>query len=254
MKYLMSSLTLSLGILATGAIQANENLKPMRYNVTVGYEHLLDAEDNNPNLYDQPYLVLGHSTFADWGSLTGWLRLENPLDTAENQQGKDAGATTKVWLKLDHNLGKTPFNFWAQSFTCANKPWMEQNLYLGASYDVSVGKLKGTAGLGMHYGFGSFSPTGASFNGVTGGAVTVLLGYPIDNNWFAKFYYEAQFGRSDEHEQTFGYEDYGHQAVIGLDYRINSDWVIGGLYKHRQSWGGSLNKGGELMFEAGYNF
>ncbi|MGI2261677.1 outer membrane protein OmpK [Shewanella sp. GXUN23E] len=254
MKTSVNAITLMMVILGLSSAQAHAEVIAQQNTVLVGYEYLLNAEDKNPNLYDQPYLVLANTTVADWGSVTGWLRLENPLDTAKNQQDKDAGATTKVWLKLDYNLGSSPFNLWVQSFTNANEACTEQNLYLGASYDVLVGKLKGTVGVGLHYGYGSFSPTGASFHALTGGAVTVMLGYPITPHWFAKFYYESQFNRSDEHRQTFNYDSYGHQAVLGLDYRFNEHWTLGTLYKHRQSWGGALNGGGEVMLEAGYHF
>ena len=250
----LSSSTLAV-LLAIGSISsASAEVLFQQNNVIVGYEYLLDAEDKNPNLYDQAYFVLGHTTIADWGSATGWLRFENPLDGSENQQGKDAGATTKAWLKIDYNLGDLPFNLWLQSFICANKPWMEQNFYLGGSYDVAYGKLKGTIGLGMQYAYGSFSPTGKSFNGSSGGATTIMLGYPLTSNWFAKVYYEAQFNRSDEQREVFGYDSYGHQAVVGIDYRFNSHLFVSTLYKHRKSWGGALNGGGEMLFELGYNF
>ncbi|MDR8525646.1 outer membrane protein OmpK [Shewanella fidelis] len=252
MKLSTIAALVALGSASIGS--ANAEVLFQQNNIIVGYEYLLDAEDKNPNLYDQAHLILGHTTIADWGSMTGWLRFENPLDSAENQQGVDAGATTKAWLKLDYNLGDSPFNIWGQSFTCANKPWMEQNFYLGGSYDVSLGKLKGTIGLGMQYAYGSFSPTGKSFNGASGGATTIMLGYPLTSEWFAKAYYEAQFDRSDEHREVFGFDSYGHQAIIGIDYRFNSQFFVSTLYKHRKSWGGALNGGGELLFEAGYNF
>lgn len=223
-------------------------------NIIVGYEHLLDAEGNNPNLYDQPYLVLGHSTSAHWGDITGWVRLENPTNSANNQNGVDAGSTTKIWLKIDYNISESPFNIWSQSFTNANKTVVEQDVYLGASYDIKFGKLKGTFGLGMQYAYGSFTPTGKSFNGVSGAATTLVLGYPITPEWFTKLYYEAQFNRSAEHKDVLSYDSYGHQLVLGIDYRFNPQFFVGTSYKHRQSWGGAINDGGEIFFEAGYTF
>lgn len=250
----ISKIGLAVALVLGGSHAAQAEVHFQQNAVIVGYELLLDAEDNNPNLFDQGYAQIAHTTVADWGTVTGWLRFENPFDTAENQQGKDGGATTKAWVKLDYNLGETPFNVWFQSFTAANTPCVEQNFYFGGSYDVAFGKLKGTMGLGLQHAFGSFSPTGQSFNGTSGGAAVVMLGYPVDNHWFAKFYYEAQFERSDEHRQTLQYDSYGHQAVVGLDYRVNRHWFVGTSYKHRQSWGGAKNDGGELFFEGGYNF
>lgn len=246
------STTLALGFGCTSF--ANAAVIHQNNNVIIGYEYLLDAEDNNPNLFDQPYIVLGNTTIADWGSAVGWLRFENPTDSAENQQGNDGGATTKAWLKLDYNIGDLPFNFWFQSFTSGNKAAFEQDFYLGGSYDVNIGKLKGTFGLGMQYAYASFSPTDKSFNGSSGYATTLMLKYPLTANITSKLYYEAQFERSDEHRDVLGYESYGHQAVVGLDYNFTSQLFAGIQYKHRQSWGGALNDGGELFFEAGYNF
>ncbi|MGL5664579.1 MAG: outer membrane protein OmpK [Shewanella sp.] len=251
--YILKSIVLSASTLA----MVNFAVADVIYqnnNIIVGYEYLLDAEDNNPNLYDQPYLVLSNTTIADWGSAIGWLRFENPTDSAENQQGKDAGATTKVWLKLDHNIADTPFNFWFQSFTNLGKVAEEQNFYIGGSYDVNWGKLKGTIGVGMQYAYGSFAPTGKSFNGSSGFATTILFKYPLKDNLISKYYYEAQFERSGEHRDVLGYDSYGHQAVIGLDYYITPKFFVGTQYKHRKNWGGALNDGGELFFEAGYNF
>ncbi|MGX2952518.1 hypothetical protein ACWAU3_05190 [Shewanella sp. JL219SE-S6] len=79
--------------------------------IKVGYEHLLDAKDNNPNLYSQSYLSFTNTTRASWGDFAAWLTLENPLDDNDNQQGNKAGATVKSWLKLDYNLGDTPLIF-----------------------------------------------------------------------------------------------------------------------------------------------
>lgn len=211
-------------------------------NIIVGYEFLLDAEENNPNLYDQPYFILGHSTSADWGNIAGWLRLENPTDSANTQQGTDAGSATKVWLKLDYNIGQSPFNTWVQSFTSSNKAAVEQDIYLGASYDINYAKIKGSFGLGMQYAYGSFAPTGKSFNGISGVGITLILGYPITPEWFTKLYYEAQIGRSTEHKDVLSYESYGHQFVLGIDYLLQPQLFASFLYKHRHSWGGADRK------------
>lgn len=245
---------LSLCVAFGGINIANAEVLYQNNNVVVGYEYLLDAEDNNPNLYDQAYVVLSNTTIADWGSALGWLRFENPLDSAENQQGQDAGATTKAWLKLDYNLGDSPFNIWVQSFTNASTPSVEQNFYYGGSYDINLGKLKGTFGLGLNHTYASFSPTHISFTGSSGFATTLMVKYPLTDNVISKLYYEGQFDRSNGHRSVYGYESYGHQAVIGLDYMLTPSFFVGTQYKHRKSWGGALNDGGELFFEAGYNF
>ncbi|SDI31499.1 Nucleoside-specific channel-forming protein, Tsx [Ferrimonas sediminum] len=250
-KTTLSMIVLS-GLLSTPASHAQ--VFNQVNSVKVGYELLLDAEDNNPNLYDQPYLSFQHFTLADWGSIAGWLRLENPTDSAENQQGKDAGATTKTWLKLDFNLGKSPFNLWAQSYTMGNKTCTEEDFYFGASYDLAYGKLKGTVGLGGHYGWGTFNPTGKSYNGMNGGAAHLLLVYPLANRLSGKIYYETQFGRSEEMKQTLIYNSYGHMLVVGANYYFAEKLWAGASYRHRKSWGGAKNDGGNLFFDLGYRF
>lgn len=222
--------------------------------VKVGYELLLDAEDKNPNLYDQPYLSFQHFTLADWGSVAGWLRLENPLDSAENQQGQDAGATTKTWMRLDYNLGTSPFNLWFQSFTLGNNICTEEDIYLGLSYDISYGKLKGSFGVGGHYGWGSLSPTGKTYNGMNGIATNLLLRYQFTPKLMGKLYYENQFGRSKEMKQTLIYDDTGHQLILGANYSLSKQLWVGASYRYRNSWGGAKDQGGNMFFDLGYRF
>ena len=71
----LSSSTLAV-LLAIGSISsASAEVLFQQNNVIVGYEYLLDAEDKNPNLYDQAYFVLGHTIFiviAVWALIRSW--------------------------------------------------------------------------------------------------------------------------------------------------------------------------------------
>jgi len=233
----------------------NKQLVKQVNTVVVGYElQTSNSKDNNPAVYDQPYLSFQHTTMASWGSATGWLTLDNPLDSAENQKGDDAGSTVRAWLKLDHNIGDSPYNIWFQSFTMSNSICSQEDLYLGISRDILFGPLRGTFGVGAHYGWGAFNPASASYNGMNGVATSLLLGYPISNNLVAKLFYEAQFARSEELKQTFGFEDYGHLAAIGLDYHFDKKLWVGTSFRHRKSWGPVKDNGGNFFFEAGYKF
>ncbi|MGI3004355.1 outer membrane protein OmpK [Shewanella algae] len=222
--------------------------------IKVGYEHLLDVKDNNPNLYSQSYLSFTNATRASWGEFAAWLTLENPLDNHENQQGNKAGATVKSWLKLDYNLGDSPFNLWLQSFTANNDNRTEENFYYGLSYDVNWHKLRGSIAMGAHYGWGKLNATQNSFNGSSGYAAVVQLGYPLNEKLFAKLYAETQFERSEEHTTTFRSRDSGYQAILALDYHFISNAFASVAYKYRDAWGGATHHGGELLFELGYNF
>ncbi|WP_028114362.1 outer membrane protein OmpK [Ferrimonas kyonanensis] len=222
--------------------------------VRVGYQTLLDAEDKNANRYDQGYLAYYHTTLADWGSALGWLWLENPLDNADNQQGDDAGATTKGWLKIDYALGDTPFNLWLQSFFMGNTTCMEQNLYFGGSYSIRADNLNGTFGLGANYSYGSFRPANSSFNGANGYAAVVALAYNLTPSLVARGYYEAQFDRDDEFQTALGYDQFGYQVQLGVDYHINSRLMLSSSYMYLDSWGATKRDGGEMLFELGVKF
>ncbi|USD39645.1 hypothetical protein J8Z22_02175 [Ferrimonas sp. SCSIO 43195] len=251
MNTVRSGLALAMGLLL--AQPALADVKVQRTSVKVGYDTLLSA-DKNKNLGDQGYLVVNHMTVSDWGSFIGWFRFENPLDSAENQLGKDLGPATKTWMKLDYGLGESPFNLWLQSFTLAKSTAVEENFYLGLSYDLSYGKLLGTVSMGAQYAYGSFSPTKESFSGISGMATSLMLGYKLTPKLIGKFYYIGQFFRSDDHQNTFGYDSYGHQLITGVEYHVNKRVFVGTSYKHRKSWGGALEAGDELLFEAGYKF
>ncbi|WP_420789045.1 outer membrane protein OmpK [Shewanella algae] len=222
--------------------------------IKVGYEHLLDAKDNNPNLYSQSYLSFTNTTRASWGDFAAWLTLENPLDDNDNQQGNKAGATVKSWLKLDYNLGDIPFNLWLQSFTANNKNRTEENFYYGLSYDIQWQKLKGTMAIGAHYAWGDMDASQQDFNSSSGYAAMVQLAYPLTQELLGKFYFETQFDRSDEQVATFLYRDSGYQAILGLDYQFLPQASASLAYKYRDAWGGSIHHGGELLFELGYQF
>ncbi|WP_246033061.1 outer membrane protein OmpK [Shewanella canadensis] len=224
--------------------------------VGIGYEYMIgDMGDDNPTQQDQEYFRFTNVTVADWGSMIGWLKFENPTDTAEAGVG-DGYVTTKAWLKLDYSLGNTPFNAWVQSFTVGNKATFEENLYLGGSYDVNLGPVKGTAGLGAMYAYGSMHEgpnAGASFAGFSGYAAVLQLKMPLSKSLTAKFYYEGQFDRSSEH-QSIGYKDYGYQAIACIDYKLPSAMLASLSYKHRENWGGVKAEGGIVFAEVSYSF
>ncbi|QFU25002.1 outer membrane protein OmpK [Shewanella eurypsychrophilus] len=224
--------------------------------VSTGYEALVgDAADNNPTQQDQIFARVASVTVADWGSAIGWLKFENFAEGAEAGNG-ESYVTTKAWMKVDKNIGDTPFNLWIQSFTIGNQATFEENLYLGASYDVGLGPVKGTVGLGAQYAYGHMSQgpaNGYSFASMSGYALVLQLGMPMTKELSAKLYYEGQFNRSEEH-QALGYDDTGFQAAVGAVYKLPLGFTTELVYKYRDNWGGLKDTGGLLFAEVSYSF
>lgn len=224
----------------------------------LGYKaHTSSTKDDNGGAYDQPFVKITHFNKADWGTLLAYLKLENPGEIADAQHGKDGKLTVKNLMIIDKQIGDTAYNWWLQNFLVSNRTVMEDNLYLGLTTNRKFDKLFINAGAGLNYSAAHFDPTGASFDGISGGAVVINAIYPMQAfnlKHRLSVNYEGQFARDDEHKSTLGYDSYGHQIITTFKTSL-TDTVYTKLHlTHFDSWGSSPNDGIEYGVAIGFNF
>ncbi|HAY95542.1 outer membrane protein OmpK, partial [Shewanella sp.] len=164
-------------IIFSGSVYADVN----KTSVDLGYKfYTSDAKNDNPGVFNQPFVKLNHLGIADWGTYFANLKLENPAEIAENQKNLDGKTTIKSLLILENKLGESQFNFWTQNFISASETLVEDNLYLGITHNAKIQNLSLNYGIGLNYTIGSFSPTSEKFNDLSGYAVVLNAKYPFE--------------------------------------------------------------------------
>lgn len=102
-------------ILFSGSVYADIN----KTSVDLGYKfYTSDTKDDNPGVFNQPFVKLNHLGIADWGTYFANLKLENPAEIAENQKHVDGKTTIKSLLILENKLGESQFNFDSELYLC----------------------------------------------------------------------------------------------------------------------------------------
>ncbi|WP_345875274.1 outer membrane protein OmpK [Shewanella algae] len=254
----MSSKWLLSGVALAMAFSANVQADVTKTSLDLGYKfYTSDTKDDNPGVFNQPFLKLNHLGLADWGSYFANIKLENPGEVAENQKNEDGKTTLKSLAIIEHKLGESGFNFWAQNFISASETLVEDNLYLGVTHNSKFGDLALNYGVGFNYTFGHFSPTDENFNDISGYALVLNAKYPLS---FAglkhnlSVNYEAQIDRDEEHQKLFSYDSYGHQIILGWQTQF-TDAFYGKLHLTQyDSWGAQYNDGIEYGLAFGYQF
>ncbi|USD38124.1 MULTISPECIES: outer membrane protein OmpK [Ferrimonas] len=224
----------------------------------LGYKaYTSDTRDDNAGAYNQPFLKLSHFNKADWGTLFAYVKLENPGEVKDAQHGADGKLTVKSLAIVDKQIGSSNHNLWMQNFLSSNRTVMEDNLYLGLTTNQKFNGLFINAGIGINYSAASFSPTNASFDGLSGGAAVINARYPFalaGLKHSLTVNYEGQFGRDDEHKQTLGYDSYGHQLITTLKTNLTESLYTKLHLTQFDSWGATPNDGIEYGIAIGMSF
>ncbi|WP_028109163.1 outer membrane protein OmpK [Ferrimonas futtsuensis] len=243
-------LTAAIALVATPVLSATS--------LDIGYKaYTSDTKDDNRGAYDQPFFKLSHFNKADWGTLFAYVKLENPGEVKDAQHGADGKLTVKSLTIVDKQIGDSAYNWWLQNFLVSNRTVMEDNLYLGFTTNRKYGQLFINAGLGINYSAASFSPTSASFDGLSGGAAVINARYPLQFlglKHSLSLNYEGQFGRDDEHKATLGYDSYGHQIITTLKTSLGEGIYTKLHLTQFDSWGATPNDGIEYGLAIGFSF
>jgi hypothetical protein len=241
-------------IFVSGSVYADVN----KTSVDLGYKfYTNDTKNDNPGVFNQPFVKLNHLGIADWGSYFANVKLENPAELAENQKNIDGKTTIKSLMIIENRLGESQFNFWTQNFVSASETLVEDNLYFGLTHNAKFKDLSLNYGVGLNYTFGNFSPTSAKFNDLSGYAVVLNAKYPFDFlgfNHSLSLNYEAQIDRDEVHQELFSYNSYGHQIITTIQTKL-TDSIYSKLHlTHYDSWGSQYNDGLEYGISIGYQF
>ncbi len=240
---------LALPLLAQASVSATR--------VELGYKaHSGATLARNPGAFDQPFLQLDFSLAEDWGRLFSTSKLENPGRWARDQSGQPGRMTFKSLNVLEPKLGDSDYHLLLQNFISASSSSVEDNVYLGATRDLSWGPASLSVGAGWHYTASSFRATDLAYTGPSGYFALVNLRYPFSllghSNAFS-IAYNGQFDRAGAHQAVFRYQDYGHQLVNTLKTEL-TDRLYTKLYlTHLDSIGATPFGNLEYGFAIGLN-
>ena len=245
-------------LLSTIFISASAYADVTKTSVDLGYKFYTEStKDDNPGVFNQPFVKLNHLGIADWGTYFANIKLENPAELAENQKNQDGKTTLKSLMILENQLGESNFNFWTQNFISASETLVEDNLYLGLTHNTKFKSLSLNYGVGFNYTFGNFSPTSEKFNDLSGYALVVNAKYPFEllgAKHSLSLNYEAQIDRDKAHQELFSYESYGHQIITTLQTNLTDSIYTKLHLTHYDSWGAQYNDGIEYGVSVGYQF
>ncbi|WP_076411890.1 outer membrane protein OmpK [Shewanella sp. UCD-KL12] len=226
--------------------------------VDIGYKaYTSDTKDDNGGAYDQPFVKLTHFNKADWGTLLAYIKLENPGEVKDAQHDADGKLTVKSLIIVDKQISDSKYNFWMQNFLVSNRTVMEDNLYLGVTTNRKYGDLFLNAGAGVNYSAASLTPTGESFDGISGYAAVINARYPFSAlglKHSLSVNYEGQFDRDEQHMSTLGYASYGHQLITTLKTSMTDSFYTKLHMTHFDSWGSTANDGIEYGVAVGFTF
>ncbi|WP_068544930.1 outer membrane protein OmpK [Thalassotalea crassostreae] len=203
------------------------------------------------------YLEVEGGAGFDWGDVYGFFDLEN----AENSRTEGANDTSgfRIAMKgsIAVNIGESNWNLYSHfySFTEASGGFFDQNLVIGASYDIFTESgfwIKPF--LGVHIENQTYAGSGT--NGYMGGWV---LGYDFqlfEQKFTVSQWHETEFGRKDQFRSNGvgTLSDTGQNGAVALWWHISQSVTTGLQYRYADHKLGTAAYHDAIIYTAKYNF
>lgn len=223
--------------------------------------HTGSTLDDNKGAYDYVGLNWVHVSLNEWGEFVSVLEYQNGFAQSENQFGEKQDSMTRAVIEVNRNIGDTNFNFFAFNFLAAGNVVVENNTYLGASYDLNISGWNIRPVLAWNHTFGH-SDVGepnrkTSMSGNAGGAALLTIKKPFSvasQDFVFAASYEGQFARTDDYMEVYGKEDYGHVAWVGVDWKVSESVTPWIKYRMWDNWAAYSNDGAAIQVGVGYSF
>ena len=209
------------------------------------------------------YLEVEGGAGYDWGDVYGFFDLENPQNVEnEGQFSEDAFATDgfRIALKgsIAVNIGKSNWNLYSHfySFSEAAGGFYDQNLVIGASYDVFTDSgfwIKPF--LGVHIENQTFNGSGT--NGFMGGWVLGWDFQLMEQKFTVSQWHETEFAREDQFRGNgtiYTLSDTGQNGAVALWWHMTSTFTAGLQYRYADHKLGTAAFHDAAIFTAKYNF
>ncbi|QQX80877.1 hypothetical protein JK628_03095 [Shewanella sp. KX20019] len=238
--------------------------------------HISDVGNSQaPVKYNKAGLNFNQFSKYDWG---GWLLGIDAVDPFATGASNDfldsinAGAYAEYRIRstIHKDIGDSNFNWWMYNFMVANQFMLENNNYIGFSYDLEFAGFQIKPAIGYNITVNTNNPNsntqkyGITVNGetevITSYVATAIIFRPFsvgDYTFFFKGYYEGQFQRDSEYNAYAGQindEEYGHQIRLGLQFPISQKLSAGITFVDKLNFGGYGEDGEVIEFNLEYNF
>lgn len=208
------------------------------------------------------YLELEGGAGYDWGDVYGFVDLENAENSRQKgQYSEDANDTSGFRIaakgSIAANIGKTNWNLYSHiySFTEASSGFYDQNLVIGASYDIfTESGFWMKPFLGVH--IENQSAAGSGTNGYMTGWV---LGYDFqigEHKFSVNQWHETEFGRKDQFRFNgiSQLDSVGQNGAVSAWWHMNKNVTAGIQYRYADHKLGTTTYHDALIYTLKYNF
>jgi len=252
-----SFFTLALLCLLLNANEDKNTLVPNYYfvNNSINYLDWSSSTEKNTAQEDFAYLELEGGAGWDWGQFYGFIDIENPSSSYDDEPAKNLRIVLKPILDI---YIKNNFAFHIQTFYLNSKSFYVNSLVTGVSYLYTTDfGLWFTPFIGAHYQSSTYY---SGFNGYTFGW-SFNYDFTISSQSFYIFnWHEIEFSRAKE-----GYEledatpigdgkSYGTNGALSVWWKINQHIHTGLQYRYAKYKLGSSAYQSGIIYTAKYYY
>lgn len=241
-------------------------------------EHLSDIGANSEAITKQNRQIYkaSRNTIYSWGRINTALHFDDPFKSGSSNsfldaEGIGAYAGVRAFNTLHYDLNFKDLNFWLYNAFISSYFIVENNNYIGISYDFSVGDFKFTPTLGYNYTisvkspingsekFGTYVPEGtndisSAIMTLSGsGPLNIIPSYPI----MLSLQYEAKFGRDAFYNAVSNNpnnKNYGHYLRFCMSFPIYKQWSLSTAYISKYNVTGYGSDGDGNIAEIAINY
>ncbi len=217
------------------------------------------------------YLELEGGAGFDWGDLYGFVDFENPgesrskrefgfgdFDTPESDGIYSDSFRIAAKGSIAYNIGETKFNYYGHiySLTVGGEGFYDQNIVLGASYDIFTDwGFWMKPFLGIHIELSTFNGSGT--NGYMGGWV---LGYDFqlaDQKFSINQWHETEFARKDQFRGNgtqYQLNSTGQNGAVSAWWHMTKHFTTGIQYRYADHKLGTAAYHDAIIYTLKYNF
>ena len=132
-------LAIAMGACGVNAeVYVNKSIVSVNYDMNVG-----KTMEENAAKYDRFWLGYVNATTASWGEFVAVVELDDYFLSGENDdhaKGKDSFSTVRTVFDAHLNIGEEKgLNVWLQNFNIAQPTIIENEMFVGVSYDLELG-------------------------------------------------------------------------------------------------------------------
>lgn len=262
----VSSLALLLGISASVNAEVYMNKQMFSVNYDMNIE---DTMEENAAKYDRVWFGYVNATAASWGEFVAVLELDDYFLNGNNDihaNGKDSFSTVRTVFDAHLNIGEEKgLNVWLQNFNIAQPAIIENEMFVGVSYDIELGGFTILPRVAaMYYNLIHMKPYEAvhgdgtsQFSGFNGYIVGIDVSKRFDLALPISFKFVADYynGYDDEYlTKSLSMDDYSYNINLVVNTHVTDDFTVAIEATKKYNMSGFGENGEFMTFSMRYAF